>query len=387
MADTQPSSPIDSSALNQPAATLQDPSRAESRIEDIWGYLPRVTTTPTWNPTRFYQSLAMDESENKLYYYDFTGETWRAVDAITLTAGSGITITPTGQSYEISAAVSQLKQTYTAAAAISAGNAVIIGKIPDSPTISNFPGFGTTRSLSNAAFPTTNGLRAQTFTATGNYLHKVECQIDHEDETSITVEMQVQSTSAGAPSGTAISSTASYSFTDSTNNGGTRNQLTALFDFSSSPVAITPSTKYAIVIRYSSYSGAGTPGWAVGADTLGSENEYNRTGGSWVSGISDMSFKTYESLTKSGQIYQADASANDEFANNFIGFATTTVSADQTTPVVVAGIVTGLSGLSTGNTYYLSDTAGAIQTTAGTQSRKIGLALSSTTLLNKHDNQ
>lgn len=50
------------------------------------------------------------------------------------------------------------------------------------------------------------------------------------------------------------------------------------------------------------------------------------------------------------------------------------------------GVVTGLSGLTAGAIYYLSNTVGAISTTAGTVTKKIGRALSATTLLIINDN-
>lgn len=66
---------------------------------------------------------------------------------------------------------------------------------------------------------------------------------------------------------------------------------------------------------------------------------------------------------------------------NFLGFARSGVSAGSSVVVQITGIVTGLSGLTTGAEYYLNDTNGTIGTSAGTVSRKVGVALSSTTLL------
>lgn len=47
------------------------------RLEDLYGYLPRVTTTPTWTPTKFQNSFALNTSSGVFYYYDFTNSAWR----------------------------------------------------------------------------------------------------------------------------------------------------------------------------------------------------------------------------------------------------------------------------------------------------------------------
>ena len=47
----------------------------------------------------------------------------------------------------------------------------------------------------------------------------------------------------------------------------------------------------------------------------------------------------------------------------------------------VAGIFSGLSGLSIGSLYYLSNTNGVIATSAGSITRKVGIAVSATELL------
>ncbi len=72
--------------------------------------------------------------------------------------------------------------------------------------------------------------------------------------------------------------------------------------------------------------------------------------------------------------------------SNFVGFATNSASATGSVVVQTDGVVTGLSGLVALSTYYLSDTSATLSTTAGTNSKKIGVALTSTTLLIRQDN-
>lgn len=92
--------------------------------------------------------------------------------------------------------------------------------------------------------------------------------------------------------------------------------------------------------------------------------------------------------TPSAGVVKSSAStvANDVNVNKyttFAGFAQSTVTVGQTLSVTTDASVTGLSGLTPLSTYYLSDTAGAISTTAGTNSKKVGIAISATSILMK----
>ncbi len=106
-----------------------------------------------------------------------------------------------------------------------------------------------------------------------------------------------------------------------------------------------------------------------------------------------VSVKPYTAPTYAG-VMKSYAGSNSttapsQYANkytHFLGIATNTVTSGQTCNVQHTGIVSGLSGLTPMETYYLSDTSGSISKTAGTNSRKIGFALSTTTLLLKNDN-
>jgi hypothetical protein len=80
---------------------------------------------------------------------------------------------------------------------------------------------------------------------------------------------------------------------------------------------------------------------------------------------------------------------NANLYNSFMGFVSAIAGGGvfgTAVTVIHDGIVTGLSGLIPFTTYYLSNTSGIISTTAGTNSKKIGVALTTTTLLIKHDN-
>lgn len=80
------------------------------------------------------------------------------------------------------------------------------------------------------------------------------------------------------------------------------------------------------------------------------------------------------------QVFKAAASSIGTSAT-FVGFANTTVTTGNPVDVQVTGVVSGLSGLTSGSLYYLSDTAGAISTVAGSNVKLVGIAVSTTDLL------
>ena len=54
-------------------------------------------------------------------------------------------------------------------------------------------------------------------------------------------------------------------------------------------------------------------------------------------------------------------------------------------PIIYTGLLT-TSGLTGGSEYYVADTKGAIATSAGTKTKKVGRAVSSTAIMIKNDN-
>lgn len=127
-------SPIDFSGIT-PVTSPTSGERPEARLEDIWGYLPRVTAIPTWNPRRFYESIALDEASNTIYYYDFTNAQWREVPGAINESRFGGTATD--------GALSVTSGTTT----VSIGSAVVLVKNYTTISISN----GATLDFSNPA--------------------------------------------------------------------------------------------------------------------------------------------------------------------------------------------------------------------------------------------
>lgn len=106
-----------------------------------------------------------------------------------------------------------------------------------------------------------------------------------------------------------------------------------------------------------------------------------------VIGLTPVTAPSYGYVVKASAANTANACNLNKYTS-FLGFADTTVTVGQNVDVFTDGIVSGLSGLVplANPSYYIADTAGTISATAGTNSKKIGTAITTTTLLIKHDN-
>lgn len=80
-----------------------------------------------------------------------------------------------------------------------------------------------------------------------------------------------------------------------------------------------------------------------------------------------------------GKIYKCDA--DDLTLMDFVGFAQETVTIGNAVTVRIADKMDGFSGLTIGARYYLSGTAGAITSTAPTNIKSVGVAVSATEIL------
>lgn len=119
---------------------------------------------------------------------------------------------------------------------------------------------------------------------------------------------------------------------------------------------------------------------AHSAIIAGTANQTGSAHGTGVSGLGNISLLLAPFTTVVDGAFRADASAAAT-SDAFCGFAENSVSANGTVKVAYAGTITSLTGLSRGSRYYLSDTTGAISTSAGTVTRKVGIALGRSLLL------
>ncbi len=133
----------------------------------------------------------------------------------------------------------------------------------------------------------------------------------------------------------------------------------------------------------------------IGVPRLATDNTW--TGTNTFSGIVEGNLKNTEYIISSstftgattpqpvhlssatGTAHLVDADDTNSLA--FIGFAKNSVSNGGMVAVQTSGIVGGFTGLTKGDVYYASNTAGFISTTTGTYEVMVGVAVSSTEIL------
>lgn len=112
------------------------------------------------------------------------------------------------------------------------------------------------------------------------------------------------------------------------------------------------------------------------------ENDYTSlVGGFTLTATGSPTFSSTVPFAGTGTgLFRTKANTTGSY-EGFLGFAYETKTTGLACKITVAGVVTTFSGLSPGTRYYLSDTAGAISTTVGSNTRKVGIAVSATQLL------
>jgi len=170
------------------------------------------------------------------------------------------------------------------------------------------------------------------------------------------------------------------------------------FDMPIGGWAVSPNTTYFLIIRTISRDGfsVGIAGGTVSSYANGVSGRSLDSGVTWSTPdatiTGDIYFKIFETTNIAGRIYKTSAnsavslSSLQSWTKNFLGFVQATVVSGVTASVQLTGQFIGLTGLTIGRDYFLSNTAGAIGLTAGTVSKKIGIALSATSILIKSDN-
>jgi hypothetical protein len=290
--------------------------------------------------------------------------------------GAKLFVTPAKLKTNITALVNT-RISLTLGEAVTAGNALVVG---NGTSFYLKVGSG----VSGASITLTAGAETfgQTFTtsSTAKKVSGITLNLNAGNTTTNWV-IKLYATSSGLPTGAALGS---KSFTK---DNSASQWAGVTFD---TPITISPNTVYAITLTPD--AGATTPQWNyANSDQYANGNYLSGGPSSWaIDNAKDFMFRVYEIFTVAGHVYLADADFNgstaSEFTDNFIGFAEESGTEGQSKNVVVTGINSSLTGLTVGATYYLSDTAGAIATSAGTVSRKIGIAISATEIILKHDN-
>ena len=259
----------------------------------------------------------------------------------------------------------------TAQENITANDAVVIGlgTIATSVPYTNSTGHATIF-LTN---PTTTWF-SQSFTTSAYAVSIAKITFYAQDNsTSSVITASIRTNSAGQPTGADISSITGTV----TPNVAVATLQTLTF---SSPIPVSPNTTYHVIFRGNSTNVVVYGNNSAGQGTNSSAN----SGSTWSASNGALELVTYEIDTVSGQISRSTASVQARDRNsNFIGFAISTTTAGQQVPYQQTGIMAGFSGLTPGLTYYLSNTTGAISTSPGTTSVRVGIAISATQLLIK----
>lgn len=150
-------------------------------------------------------------------------------------------------------------------------------------------------------------------------------------------------------------------------------------------IKLVANTRYWIVLRRSPETIDGANFYRVAVNTGSSSTyangnmwEWGQSGDSWASKTPDFDFQLCL-VTTTGRIYKTSAANSGEY-ESFIGFSDATGIPGEDTLVNIAGISTQ-SGLSVGSQYYIANARGSISSTAGSNTRKAGIAVSTTELL------
>jgi len=143
------------------------------------------------------------------------------------------------------------------------------------------------------------------------------------------------------------------------------------------PLTLTASTLYWLVIVKESPSGNETIYTQGPASTYPDGILLDMQGGpSAIAADANFDINIVDTANRA---YKTDAT-NAELIDPPVGIVTGAASAGGTATVVFQGYASGLAGLTAGDLYYVTDTRGTIGTSAGTNKKVVGSALSTTEL-------
>lgn len=147
-------------------------------------------------------------------------------------------------------------------------------------------------------------------------------------------------------------------------------------------ITLSASTTYYVIVTYDSPYDTKVHWHTNTADPIPANIPYTSDDGvTWSAGSGyHHSMEVKELIGTAGQIALASSVRNDARFYNHIGFAQSAILASASGIVRVNKLMTGLTGLTVGR-YYLSDTHGAIATSAGSNTKLVGIAVSATELV------
>lgn len=209
--------------------------------------------------------------------------------------------------------------------------------------------------------------------SSGLWINRIQVRLKKIGSPTDNVKVSLQGDITGAPDGTPLVS-AILSGTSITTSY-------VDYNFDVGYIDLTAATDYHIVLeRDGASSDSDYYAISQGVDGLANAStDLLPVGGGWGGSINDLNFIIKQHYFE-GNIYIASARAGINLYESFIGFAIESIVAETiTNSYRIAGKV-AIAGLTAGEKYYLSDTFGIIDTSAGTNSKSVGMALSTTQL-------
>ena len=151
------------------------------------------------------------------------------------------------------------------------------------------------------------------------------------------------------------------------------------------PISLTSGNQYFIVLTRTAAVNASNY-FQVGVDnsssSYGSSNDVRFVGSAvpaWTATTtSDLIFKTYKEDTTATAQVRKTRGTSGLLTNNFIGFANSTVAAAASVVITRFPSKSSLSSIVPGRPHYISDTAGAISSSPGTNILRVAIGKSTT---------
>ena len=231
--------------------------------------------------------------------------------------------------------------------------------------ITTLPSVGTSQAFGDIAWNTRTSIR---FIGNGVSTTTIILSLAKVASPTDSVTVRIETDTAWVPSGTLVNANATASVLWS---GLTTGQVATTFTFA---WAFTPTnnTPYHVVIARSTANDA-VNYYSIGAIVKPVRsfvtNLYNA---SWGSAVTNKMY--YLSYTGAYSTVYVKSSASIASASYYDGIVTTTTAIGGNVTVQKEGLSTLFSGLTNGSVYYMSNTAWAISTTAGTISRVVWYA-------------
>lgn len=340
------------------------------------------------NGSTFATSSLVQFSTSTANYYFFSGrvhatstnfngvnQTWPSVAGA---SGDALTTNGAGVLSWASATGKSIIATGTAGTALSLNDALFIAATSSNST-TTIDALDAT-SVTTFGKDSTDGTQVATRIAESKIVNKIEMRIRKAGTPAGDAKCGIQADSSGSPSNTYLGS--------GTVAQGTITTTLANYVFVLDSAVKTTASPTMWVVCQSTGANSATDYYSAGyTDPSGySDPELFSFRGSWgaISGTGSLDLTLNTNLTPNS-LYPASAAIFD-YSNGFIGFAQSATTNGAEATYVTAGQLYGLSGLTSGIQYYLSNTFGAVSSSAGTRSVKVGRPSSASDLVVLNNN-